>query len=72
MTDCPPTIATPTAPPAESGDELQAAGQTADGARRVRWNSTELLGDRTEVFIDHGAEIYRLRRTRQGKLILYK
>jgi hemin uptake protein HemP len=45
---------------------------TADGAGRVRWNSTELLGDRTEVFIDHGAEIYRLRRTRQGKLILYK
>lgn len=34
--------------------------------------SGELLGDRSEVEILHGEEIYRLRRTRGGKLILTK
>ena len=42
------------------------------GALRESWRSEELLGERTEVLILHGTEIYRLRRTRQGKLILYK
>lgn len=41
-------------------------------ALRESWRSEELLGERTEVLILHGTEIYRLRRTRQGKLILYK
>ncbi len=41
-------------------------------ADRERWSSAELLGDRTEVLIVHGNEVYRLRRTRQDKLILYK
>ena len=36
------------------------------------WSSEQLLGDKTEAFITHVGEIYRLRRTRQGKLILYK
>jgi hemin uptake protein HemP len=44
----------------------------ADGAAREAWRSEELLGDRSEVLIVHNNEIYRLRRTRQGKLILYK
>jgi hemin uptake protein HemP len=39
---------------------------------RDSWRSEDLLGDKTEVQILHGNEIYRLRRTRQGKLILYK
>lgn len=34
--------------------------------------STALFGDRDEVLIVHGGETYRLRRTRQGKLILTK
>jgi len=34
--------------------------------------SAELLGGRGEVEILHQGEIYRLRRTRQGKLILTK
>jgi hemin uptake protein HemP len=52
--------------------------QTAGGLPQVAldsresWRSEELLGDRTEVLILHGNEVYRLRRTRQGKLILYK
>ena len=43
-----------------------------DIAARDSWRSEELLGQRTEVLILHGTEVYRLRRTRQGKLILYK
>jgi hemin uptake protein HemP len=39
---------------------------------RESWRSEELLGNKTEVLILHGTEVYRLRRTRQGKLILYK
>jgi hemin uptake protein HemP len=39
---------------------------------RDTWLSEELLGERTEILIKHGSETYRLRRTRQDKLILYK
>jgi hemin uptake protein HemP len=35
-------------------------------------DSKTLLGNRDEVEIAHQGEIYRLRRTRQGKLILTK
>ena len=34
--------------------------------------SATLFGKRDEVLIAHGDETYRLRRTRQGKLILTK
>ena len=34
--------------------------------------SSTLFGKRDEVLIAHGDETYRLRRTRQGKLILTK
>lgn len=64
-----------TEPPLTS-DQPQPAdaesGQTPPAAPRESWRSEELLGDRTEVFIVHGSETYRLRRTRQDKLILYK
>ena len=52
-----------------------AASLPAPGPReepRQSWRSEELLGERTEVLILHNDETYRLRRTRQGKLILYK
>lgn len=39
---------------------------------REIWKSEELLGGRKEVVILHGDQRYRLRQTRQGKLILYK
>jgi hemin uptake protein HemP len=52
---------------------VSSAKQAPEGdAPRQTWRSEELLGDRTEVLIVHGAEVYRLRRTRQDKLILYK
>jgi hemin uptake protein HemP len=44
----------------------------AEDCQRDVWRSEELLGDRAEVTILHNNETYRLRRTRQGKLILYK
>lgn len=47
------------------------AGQRAHDARR-RFSSRDLLGDASEIEIDHGGEIYRLRRTHSGKLILTK
>jgi hemin uptake protein HemP len=39
---------------------------------RECYESAELFGDRKEIFIVHNTEIYRLRRTRHDKLILYK
>ena len=43
--------------------------KTAD-IPRVR--SRELLGAHREVLIEHGSDCYRLRETRNGKLILTK
>ena len=36
------------------------------------WRSDELFGAEVEVFIAHEDQLYRLRRTRNGKLILCK
>lgn len=36
------------------------------------FSSQDLLNGKKEVLIRHGGEIYRLRHTRQGKLILTK
>lgn len=41
-------------------------------AAKERYESDELFGDRKEILIVHNEEIYRLRRTRHDKLILYK
>lgn len=45
---------------------------TARPATIPQWESEQLLQGRKEVLIHHGEETYRLRLTRQGKLILYK
>jgi hemin uptake protein HemP len=55
-----------------SSSAPQTAAPVPAAAPREAWRSEELLGERTEVLIQHGTETYRLRRTRQGKLILYK
>lgn len=39
---------------------------------RPRLHSTELFGKAREIVIEHAGEEYRLRLTRQGKLILTK
>jgi hemin uptake protein HemP len=47
--------------------------QGADKGHTPHWiDSQALLGDRDEVLIRHGDQMYRLRVTRQGKLILNK
>lgn len=43
----------------------------SDEQRRV-WKSDDLLGPDTEALILHRGQTYRLRCTKQGKLILYK
>jgi hemin uptake protein HemP len=43
----------------------------SDEHRRV-WKSDDLLGADTEALILHRGQTYRLRCTKQGKLILYK
>ena len=62
--------APPTPDPGQASPLAEHAAEPV--AAREQWNSAELLGDRTEVLIVHGSEVYRLRRTRQDKLILYK
>lgn len=65
----------PPAPAAQPGMAVESglAGQQPQKLpARDAWRSEELLGDRAEVLIMHNNEIYRLRRTRQGKLILHK
>jgi hemin uptake protein HemP len=48
-----------------------AAGARVEGAV-VELTSETLLAGQKEVFIRHGSEQYRLRRTRMNKLILTK
>jgi hemin uptake protein HemP len=38
----------------------------------LSWRSDQLLGEASEARIVHGDEVYRLLRTRNGKLILVK
>lgn len=45
---------------------------TAGGERVRRFDSLELFGPVREIEIRHGDSVYRLRITRQGKLILNK
>ena len=42
------------------------------GTSRKQWTSSDLFGDAHEILIDHAGQEYRLRITRQGKLILTK
>lgn len=61
------------APSGEStSSEVVSADSKAELSTRESWTSEEILGTRVEVQIIHGGEVYRLRRTRQDKLILYK
>lgn len=61
----------PGVPSAERLPAVAADALPIDEQRRV-WNSDDLLGGDTEALIMHHGQTYRLRRTKQGKLILYK
>ena len=63
-----PTQADP-APPAAIHQASEVL--SSDELRRV-WKSDDLLGADTEALILHRGQTYRLRCTKQGKLILYK
>jgi hemin uptake protein HemP len=52
--------------------DANADRQPPVAAPKELWYSEELFGQRREILIKHGDEIYRLRCTRQGKLILNK
>ena len=43
-----------------------------DESARVVVSSAEILRGKTEIWIEHGSEMYRLRLTRAGKLLLSK
>ena len=58
-------------PEARESDDQHQGGPPRDAAPPV-WTSAELFGDANEIQIVHGSHIYRLRRTRSGKLILNK
>ena len=66
----------PSDPRARSGEQLGKAEWPSAAEVVVNhpsaWTSDELLQGQHEVLIRHGAETYRLRLTRQGKLILHK
>jgi len=62
-------------PPAKPGTEPPTTSQEVvprPKAGAGALDSAALLGSRDEVEIAHQGETYRLRRTRQGKLILTK
>lgn len=60
--------------PSSSPESLETALPTKQDAQtlRQRFHSAELLGKAREIVIEHAGEEYRLRLTRQGKLILTK
>lgn len=62
-----------TAPgPGDAGAPRPATPPGSDGVALPRWSSECLLCGQREIAIDHNGTIYRLRATRQGKLILTK
>ena len=59
-------------PPKLEPDAAESAPSAPLPANVRVWKSEELLDGQTEVAILHDGQYYRLRCTRQGKLILYK
>jgi len=73
MTNLPPHSAdSPPSPQGNNPEKLpQHPQQTPQQAVRT-FRSEDLLAGQREVFIVHRGEVYRLRVTRRGKLILHK
>lgn len=53
-------------------DATDAAAARARAPALTRLDSRKLFADARELLIEHGDELYRLRWTRSGKLILTK
>jgi hemin uptake protein HemP len=60
----------PRTSPHQPGDVEAVAGRPARLPKIIRFDELAVCGD--EVWIDNQGELYRLRRTKQGKLILTK
>jgi hemin uptake protein HemP len=54
-----------------TGCEAAQASESANERPR-QWQSQDLFGNEREILITHGDDVYRLRKTRNGKLILHK
>jgi hemin uptake protein HemP len=61
-----------TAPTLRPQEMVEAPAVAGSRLVQPRLHSAELLGTAREVVIEHAGEEYRLRLTRQGKLILTK
>ncbi len=61
-----------TSPHKSESGSAQRQGAPADERTRRRMSSSDLLGTRRELLIDHLGEVYVLRHTSKGKLILTK
>jgi len=55
----------------EAASVVQASPDAATSVTRC-WRSDELLAGASAVLIEHQGQVYQLRATRQGKLILTK
>ena len=53
-------------------DTRAAPGEASPRQPQGRYDTATLFGGRREILIQHGDQVYRLRITRQGKLILTK
>lgn len=60
----------PPADPSPAQEPLPPTSSNSEG--RLIYKSSDLLKDRREIFIEHGRDLYRLRITSQGRLILTK
>jgi hemin uptake protein HemP len=56
-----------------SEDRASTPDELPESLKAIKvWQSAELFGDAKLIQIQHGSEVYQLRITRQGKLILNK
>ena len=62
----------PSSPTAVAGESSSRTGSPADPSKRRQIRSGDLFGEQLEVLIEHSGEIYSLRQTSKGKLILTK
>lgn len=53
-------------------DHDSTSASTPNDPERLIVSSAEVLRGRSEIWIEHGTEMYRLRLTRAGKLLLSK
>ena len=63
-------MATRTEPSSRASSSIPSGEPAATDARE--WNSEQLFGREQEIVIRHESYLYRLRRTKLGKLILTK